>query len=282
MLDSFELIINHLTHGEYLVNRNNSTKFEEFANVVGRYLNNRGKYLFEDEILQEYNEGMTLEKLFAQNQNRFIQGMNHVKNGVNQKTWMDTESMEEVKREDSAFDYFFIVKLRHLSLLDIDEYLEFHLEYSFDNNKTEYLRFVNLAVRQYQKEFLSQEIIDTVSEWIRIKEKQTSEPEAENEFKIKGRIQRIAGDRLTTLTQNQTVLLIQFMQKAGIILKDEILSYTHAGKAFHILTGYSSHTIRQQLGTKGEIAGVKNEDYKELHQALVKMTKAVEDKIHKK
>jgi len=72
------------------------------------------------------------------------------------------------------------------------------------------------------------------------------------------------------------------MQQNGIILKGSYLTYTQAGKAFNILTGYSANTLRQQLGMKGEIETAKFEDYKELHQVIIQLAKSIEEKTRKK
>ena len=72
------------------------------------------------------------------------------------------------------------------------------------------------------------------------------------------------------------------MQEERIILKGDDLTYTQAGKALYILTGYSPHTLRQHLGTKDEIAGVRYQDYKELHEAILKLAERIETHIHKK
>ncbi len=109
-----------------------------------------------------------------------------------------------------------------------------------------------------------------------------SETEQGQTEKIKGRIAREAGDKLTSLNLIQTTLLIQFLQEERIILKGDYLTYTQAGKAFYILTGYSAHTIRQHLGTKGELADVRYQDYKELYQAILQLAKRIEPHVLKK
>ena len=276
-----ELILNHITTGENMPPF--KKEFEDYQQVVHLYLNKTGKHLFESDIVNRYREGVTLESLFEQNPKRYIPGFMMVKDGIRQNTWYDTWGIDEITREQPFFDYFFIIKLRHLSLLDIDEHLTFHLDYSFKNNKQDYFRFLRLAMRQYEDK-LNPNIIHTVNEWI-----EASQSNALNEGvradgkekKIRGRMHREAGDKLTCLNQAQTALLITFMQKAGMILKDDYLNYTQAGNAFHLLTGYSPDTIRQQLGTKGAIEGVKFEDYRELHEAVTRLAALIEAETRK-
>jgi len=281
--DSYELILNHITSGEHIMLIKDREAFEDYKQMAYLFLNHKGKHLFEEDILSEYREGVTLEKLFSQNPDQYLQGANHERNGTRQKTWYDLWSSEEIERGDDFFDYFFVCKLRHLSLLDIDNYLSFHLEYSFKNNKQEYFRFLQLALRQHER-LLNAKISDTVNEWIKINQIDNPPTELsgknliEKEEKIKGRIQRERGDKLTALSEVQTALLIQFLQQNNIILKGSYLNDTQAGKAFHILTGYSAHTLRQDLGIKGN---PKHEDYKELYEIILKLAKSIEEKTRK-
>jgi hypothetical protein len=62
------------------------------------------------------------------------------------------------------------------------------------------------------------------------------------------KVKREAQDKLTCLSQEQTVLLIHYLQQGRVLLKDEYLSNMDAGKAFENLTGYSQNTLRQSLG----------------------------------
>lgn len=278
-----ELILNHITAGESMPPFHK--QFEEYKRVAYFFLNHKGKHLFADDILSHYSAEMTLEKLFEINPDRFLQGANREKDRVRQNTWYDIFDTEEIERQDDFFDYFFMCKIRHLSLLDIDGYLKFHLDYSFNNQEQEYFRFLQLSIRQYQEQLLNSQITETVSEWIGNRKSSVSSESlagSQKEERLKGRMQREAGDKLTCLNQSQTVLLIEFMQKAGIILKDDNLTFTQAGKAFYILTGYSTHTIRQQLGTRGELSGVKFEDYRELHDTILRLASLIEAKVRKK
>ena len=62
-----------------------------------------------------------------------------------------------------------------------------------------------------------------------------------------GKVKREANDKRTCLSQDQTVLLMHYLQQERVILRDEHLSDLDAGRAFEILTGYSQHTLRQNL-----------------------------------
>ena len=265
--DDYKLILNHLTHGEHIVNMKNPEKIAEYEHMAFMFSARKGKYLFEENILKGYREGMTLEKLFDQEKGRFIQGANHKKDGKNQKTWHDISSYEEIERQDDFFDYFFTCKLRHIGLLEIDSFLAFHLDYSFDNNKKDYFRFLNITLRQYQDKILSSNIAETVKEWIKLNEVGDNLKDLSGtETKTKGKIKRGRDDNATKLNQEQTALLISFLRASKIILKDEYLYNNEAGYAFSILTGFSADSLRQNLSesavkrisTKKNIAIISN------------------------
>jgi hypothetical protein len=246
--DDYKLILNDITHGEFIFNIKNPEGSAAYKQMAFSFLNRKGKHLFEEDILKNYREGMTLGKLFEQEAHRFIQGANKKKDGKNQKTWFDISAYEEIERKDDFFDYFFICKLRHIGLLEIDSFLAFHLDHSFNNNKQDYFRFINITLRQYQDKMLGTNISETVKEWIKLNEVDSNPKDLSGTgTKIKGKIKRERDDNATKLNQEQTALLISFLRAGKIILKDEYLNSKEAGQAFSILTGYSADSLRQNL-----------------------------------
>ena len=85
----------------------------------------------------------------------------------------------------------------------------------------------------------------------------------------KGKIKREANDKRTILSQEQTVLLMHYLQQEKVILKDDYLSDKDAGQAFETLTGYSQHTLRQNLGKYYLIQN--RENLKELDNLLTRL-----------
>jgi hypothetical protein len=250
MENEFKLILNHITAGEQMINISNPEKLDEYNQAAALYLNKKGKHLFEEDLLKDYREGMTLERLFNQESDRFVPAMNHKKDGKFQKTWYDIAAYEEIRREDQFFDYFFACKLRHVGLLGIDSFLSYHVDYSFNSNKKEYFRFLNLVLRQHQERLLAPNIVETVKEWIKLNETDSDGKELSGtgkDTKIKGKVKRERDDNVTKLNQEQTALLIYCLQAGKIILKDENLNNKEAGQAFALLTGYSADSLRQNL-----------------------------------
>lgn len=262
MEQDYTLILNHLTHGEYIANITEPKKLEEYKQMAFLFLGRKGKYLFKEDILNKYRAGMTLERLFDQEPDRFVQGANHKKDGKMQKTWHDLSGFEEITRDDDFFDYFFACKLRRVGLLEIDPFLDFHLDHSFKGNKKEYSRFLNLMMRKHHEKILSPNIVETVKEWIKDREESSSKElsGSDKEIKTKGKVKREREDKITTLNQEQTALLIYGLRNVKIILRDEYLNNKEAGQAFSILTGYSGETIRQNLNKseQARIATKKN------------------------
>ena len=244
----YKLILNHITHGEFIFNVKNPEGFDAYKQMAFSFLNRKGEHLFEEDILKSYREGMTLEKLFKQEPDRFVQGANQKKDGKNQKTWYDLSAYEEIERKDEFFDYFFTCKLRHIGLLEIDSFLAFHLDHSFNNNKQDYFRFINITPREHQDKMLSPNIAETVKEWIKLNETSDNLKDlSEAGTKTKGKIKRERDDNATKLNQEQTALLIHYLRVGKIILKGEYLNNKEAGQAFSILTGYSTDSLRQNL-----------------------------------
>lgn len=96
---------------------------------------------------------------------------------------------------------------------------------------------------------------------------------------LKGRMQRVAGDNLTRLSQEQTALFVELLRFGRIILSDEHLNAKQAGIAFHILTGYSADSLRMKL-SKQELLKLKTKDnLNEIHAALTRLTVQIENDI---
>jgi len=64
----------------------------------------------------------------------------------------------------------------------------------------------------------------------------------------RSKIRREAKDKVTSLNQEQTVLLFYYLQQQKVFLKDEYLSDKEAATAFEVLTGYSQNALRQNIG----------------------------------
>ncbi len=96
----------------------------------------------------------------------------------------------------------------------------------------------------------------------------------------KAKIKRNANDRLTSLTQEQTALLLHYLQQERVFLKDEYLKNKEAGIAFEILTGYSQNTLRQNLSGVKEYQNKIN--LKEIDNLLTRLKIAIDKALKEK
>jgi hypothetical protein len=197
---------------------------------------------------------------------------NPKKDGKREKTWYDTFDTEFIEPEDHFFDYFFACKLRQIDLLQVDDFLNYHLEKMFGSDTDKFVRFLLIVLRKH-KELLKQDILDTVSEWTTSLPKAT--PSVAEQTSIKGRMKRTADDGITFLNLEQTALLVHFMQEARIFLKDEYLNNKQAGQAMSMLTGYSADTLRLEIGSPKK----NRKNLTDLYNALIKLSHLIERQI---
>ena len=74
----YDLILNHITSAESIDFPGES--FVEYKQMAHLFLNHKDKGLFEDEILNEYREGTTLEKILSMNPDQYIPGIKKERN----------------------------------------------------------------------------------------------------------------------------------------------------------------------------------------------------------
>lgn len=272
----YDLVLNWITAGEMAYH--NRENWDDYKKMAHLFLNHKGSGMFEDEIRNRYSEGVSFEKILSQNKEQYIPGANRERNGKREQIWYDIYCMEVIEPQDDFFSYFFIVKLRHISLLEIDHYLNYHLEKSFDNDRIEYLRFLNLSVRENGGQLLSPEIKDTINEWVNLSNSQMAG--IGNGERSKTKLKREPSDNLTKYNLQQTALLVHFMQEGRIILKDEYLNKTQAGQAFSILTGYSPDALRQEL--KPDKLNFSKGNLTDLSNGLTNLIRLINNKMREK
>jgi hypothetical protein len=90
---------------------------------------------------------------------------------------------------------------------------------------------------------------------------------------------REAHDKLTSLNQEQTALLMHYLQQERVFLKGENLNDKNMSIAFEILTGYSYNTLRQTVGKYAK--SISKENLEEILRLLAHLTTAVEKDLEK-
>lgn len=276
--ENYELVLNHISMGESRFM--DEERYEEYSHMAALWLNHQHKHLFQDEIMERYTTYKNFGELLKDKKHEYLPGMMVQRGDKREQVYYDICGMDIVEATDPFFPFFFACKLSHIDILHTDEFLNYHLQNSFENDTLKFFRFLTLVFRSSEK-LLKPSIIETAKEWIAASGTKPEHQELES-TRLKGRKFRESGDKKTTLNLAQTALLIKFMQQVGIILPEDELNYKQAGRAFEILTGYSMDTIRQNLGTKGELAGAKHEDYKELHEIITRLASLIETNVRKK
>jgi hypothetical protein len=244
-----ELNLDRITFGEYISFRDS---FEEYKANAVILLQLKNLYLSEKEVL----EGHKLDSI-EQVLERYPYILNAGSSRKNKKNsfskrYFDLGTDYFIQPKDFIYDVFFAYRLRQLDILKIDTFLNYHILNYYDNNLQEFSRFLRICIRKHEAKLLKPETIQTVNEWVTDKEKQEQDflngtLEKKSIKAKKGKVKRAAQDNLTCLSQEQTVLLMHYLQQERVLLKDEYLLKLDAGLAFEILTGYSQHTLRQNL-----------------------------------
>ena len=249
--------LNHLTAGERF---GYPDTFKEYSKAVVSLLSIKNDFLFEDDLIKEYKDDDDVQRHIKNGEkemaaivitfpDKFV-GAGKRRRNKDQKeftpVWFDIWKDYDITPDDFHYDLFFTYRLRQTDLLEMDALLNHFLENYYEDNKTDFIRFLKLTLRKHCKKLLQTEQTETINEWIVEKEKEATlsgTPDA----KIKGKIKRSRDDNVTKLNQEQTTLLIHYLKAGKIILKEEYLNDKEAGQAFSILTGYSADSLRQNL-----------------------------------
>ncbi|MFZ9846628.1 MAG: hypothetical protein ACO3EE_00575 [Flavobacteriales bacterium] len=232
-----ELNLNRMTIVERLMF---PETFKEYQEKVALLIQSIEMYFSEKEILEHLNV-VDIDAVLS-SQPDIIKTSRKDKEG--KFFYMDIAMDYNVTPSNIFHDSFFAYKLRGLDILKIDAFLDYQLAAHYQNDTASFFRFLKLVERKYSS-LISAETVQTINEWIESFSKEIENPLAEKPKK--GKVKREAQDKLTCLNQEQTVLLMYYLQKEKVLLKNEYLTDMDAGKAFKLLTGYSQHTLRQNL-----------------------------------
>jgi hypothetical protein len=243
----FELSLYHLS---LIENMHPDQEYDIYQGAVAKMLYIKDMSITEAEILERHQK-QTIKEVFEQTENgaaRYFKTNQEVE-GNKVTIWYDTWADYIIGEKDPLYTMFFTYKIRHLGISHLDAFLNYQLTVRYDNNFPRFSRFLTLALREYEKQLLNDTHMKTANEWLQMKQAEISQETVsdEKEIRIKGRPKRTGDDKLTALNQEQTVLLIHYLQKAKVFYHGEFLTNKQAGQAFHILTGYSADTIRQKL-----------------------------------
>lgn len=285
----YSIDLNFLTAREY---HKFPDSFKEYSYAALLLLRRKKVFLLEEDILTSHMDDAEIENLKDNRENpmnfirakfpyRFADAGRRLKSeegGEYAQAWFDLFSEYIILPQEIDYDLFFVYKLRHTDLLELDNFLNYTLGNYYNDNVADFIRFVKLVLRKHGKKLLQPEQTETINEWIAEKEKEVA-LSGTIDTKTKGKIKRERDDKVTLLNQEQTALLIHCLRKTKIILIDEFLNNKEAGQAFSILTGYSADTLRQNLNKSetANIATIKNVEVVE--KALKEVLKYIEKQV---
>lgn len=95
------------------------------------------------------------------------------------------------KDDDKEFDFFFVMKLIRLDVMDMDAFLEHQIRINFENQVEKFTRYLQMVIRKNQSDEvlkMSAETVETIREWIKMKLPSTSEPARIECVKIDGNL----------------------------------------------------------------------------------------------
>jgi hypothetical protein len=276
----FEVDLNYISSSEYMSKASDYDHQLEYVNIVISMLSQEGIFLFEEDIMNRFNN-LSFSEILEQNEN-FVQGHNRrnpAKQGKLCPTYYDTWMSLLITPEKTSYPFFFAHLLKHTDLLQIDQCLAYQLEKYHSNDFSAFSRLLALMLRKFEGVVIPEKTVATIQEWIEARAAQQKKEEDESgdsslSGKKRGRINRRAEDNVTSLNREQTILLIQYLKEVGVFLKDEYLTDLDAGKAFELLTGYSQNTLRQDLGKFYQFQN--KENLKKLHQTFSLLIQQVE------
>ena len=239
----FELDLNSITTHESLIFRDD---FENYKEMVMLFLRNSKRVMSKEDLQKRYNstdiESTVSSSPFLIKTAPFYKQAD----GTFTYKYIDIADSYDVQPEDSMYNVFFAYKLRQVPLLEIDNFLEYHLYFYYDNDMNFYKRFLNLCLRSHKDKFNPETEI-TVAEWIEDKQKQINQLEDGQLGKVRSkRPIRTNNDNKTSLTQEQTVLLAYYLQEKNVFYNG-YLTDAEIATAFEILTGYSQNKLRLNI-----------------------------------
>lgn len=199
--------------------------------------------------------------------------LTHIKLNPNliQETVSHYQSLfyEFLNEENRDFDYFFMLKLRHTELSEINNYLNHHAQQFEDDFKA----FLHNALENYKQHLQDKQIVK-VEKWL--------EDNKDKNFKtisIKraGTGKRTKYDKFTTLSADQTSVLFHYLKKSKVVLNDTSLQKdTEIAKAVSTMTGYSENSIRQGLIQAKKIDEINKDDLRVTQKKLKEIIRLID------
>ncbi|MFN3341368.1 MAG: hypothetical protein ACK40M_01650 [Flavobacteriales bacterium] len=120
--------------------------------VVSMFQKNGG-FISTADVLKTHGE-IKMDAVFEKYPDRYFCPESGIKDGRYIRKWIDLWLGYIIKRKDYGYDYFFALKLSHLDLMEIDAFLDFQLENSYNGDLSVFSRFLDVLLRKYRKEII--------------------------------------------------------------------------------------------------------------------------------
>lgn len=160
-IDKYELYLNHMGADESICFPDT---YEEYEGLVLLFMQHKGKFLFQSELLAKYRTTVAEDLKRYRN---YKQWGTKKHNNTWEPVYYCILADYYIEPDDEFYDLFFAYKLRHIDLMALDQFLAYHLNRYHNNNANEFLRFLSLLLRKHNK-LLKIEICETVKEWIEV------------------------------------------------------------------------------------------------------------------
>ncbi len=89
-------------------------------------------------------------------------------------SYSEPYNISRAEEDQDVFEFFFAYKLRQIDLMEIDEFLAYHLITSYENIWTKYARFLDLIFRKYDILFDAAKL-KTIKEWMSMNQSKKTE-----------------------------------------------------------------------------------------------------------
>ena len=151
-VDKYELTLRDITTSEF---SSHLEFYNDYKEIAVKLLSNLKLFAFEEDAASEQEE----EENFSEHPDRYVSPEIpfQKRKGKLTRAWYDIWLNYQIKPEDINYDIFFVLKFRHLDLLELDSFLNYQLENYYESDSKQFVRFLKLTMRKHSKKLLQSE-----------------------------------------------------------------------------------------------------------------------------
>jgi hypothetical protein len=179
-------------------------------------------------------ESQDSKKVLSSDSHTFDEIVNYVFNLDTDRKWImydyaEPYIIQKDVEDPEVFEFFFAFKLRQIDIMQTDEFLAYHIIASYEDNRSDYHRFLDLIIRKYHDLF-DEDKRKTIAEWLAMN--QTSKTDQKTMIKDTDKIEWLGSQK------ELAELFIELKQKGWI----KQIEHKKIKNTFT-----SSHSIQQVL-----------------------------------